>query len=168
MPFAAVSALAQMTDNGVLRAMCEQDQSDRKNAGGWFATRDLERIGAVRKMLEAGLVITSNDYRCAALIFQHGTTAEDAKTAHHLANEAARIDPTNIAAESLAAMAWDRYQMRIGSPQWYATQYVFDPAQGWVLYPVDEGKVDDRERKRLGLRTLAEARDHAAKIPRPY
>ena len=59
------------------------------------------------------------------------------------------------------AAAWDRYQMRLGKPQWYGTQFVrddMDMDSPWRLYEVDTTAVTDADRRRLNVPPLADAR----------
>jgi len=79
------------------------------------------------------------------------------------------LDSANSDAMWLKAAAWDRYQMRLGLPQWYGTQFVRDPGEPWRLYDVDTTAVTDEERAAHGVPTLAEQRARVDRMnePRP-
>lgn len=155
-------------DNAELAALYEEDQGDR-SAGpdiDWevVTPRDSLRRVRVQEMLAADEVRTSEDYRHAAMIFQHGSDTIAARLAHELALKAVELDSTNTSAKRLVAAAWDRYLMRKGEPQWYGTQYVNDgPGTPWRLYDIDTTAVTDDERRQLNVPTLAEARARAEK-----
>lgn len=150
-------------DNQELADLFDQDQADRSrgNEIDWAVVtgRDSLRRERVSALIEAGMVVTSEDYRHAAMVFQHGSDTTAARLAHSLASTAAELDSTNTAAKWLTAAAWDRYRMRLGLPQWYGTQFVKDqPEDPWRLYDIDTTAVTDETRRRMGVRTLAEAR----------
>ena len=157
-----------LKDNYELIAMYEQDQQDRSHAEiNWAGVgeRDAKRRDRVQELLRAHEVRTSEDYRRAAMIFQHGTDEHSALAAHDLAKRSVKLDSTNTASKWLVAASWDRHQMRIGEPQWYGTQFVKDtPNDSWRLYDIDTTQVTDAERQRLGVRTLAEARARVEKL----
>jgi hypothetical protein len=142
-----------------LRDADQADRSTGRDSINWsvVSVRDAARRTEVHKLLADGLLRTSGDYQAAALIFQHGEGVEDIRLAHSLATIARDLDPKNRGATFLIAATWDRLMMRLKRPQWYATQFVKQGGR-WVLYDIDESVVTDEERKRIGGRTLAEAR----------
>lgn len=153
----------RLTDNPELKQLYEEDQADRSSGGDqidWtvVSRRDSLRRVRVRELLAANAVHTSEDYRHAAMVFQHGNDTTAARMAFELAEQAVSLDSTNASAKWLMAAAWDRYQMRLGLPQWYGTQFVRQANEPWRLYDMDTTKVTDAERQRLGVRTLAESR----------
>ena len=158
-------------DNSALRELYEQDQADRSDDSiDWrqVSRRDSLRRVRVRELLDANQVATSEDYRHAAMVFQHGSDTTAAWLAFDLAERAVELDSSNADAKWLMAAAWDRYQMRRGEPQWYGTQFVKDPPDSpWRLYDIDTTKVSDEDRRRLGVRSLAEARAHVASMNAP-
>lgn len=147
-------------DNAELVELYEADQGDRSGPGiDWslVSPRDSLRRVRVLEMLDAGEVRTSEDHRHAAMVFQHGSDTTAARIAHELARTAVEIDSTNADAKWLMAAAWDRYLMRKGVPQWYGTQFVSDDdGNTWRLYDIDTTAVNDTERVRQGVPTLAE------------
>jgi hypothetical protein len=154
--FAGVPAKSRIEE---LRDADQADRAGDYDSINWsvVAPRDATRRVEVRKLLADGRLRTSSDYLAAALIFQHGEGAEEMRVAHSLATIAYELDPENRNAGVLMAASWDRLMMRLKRPQWYATQFVRN-GDKWVLYDIDESIVTDEERKRIGGRTLAEAR----------
>ena len=151
-------------DNPKLATLYEQDQADR--AGGadgidWVVVsrRDSLRRAQVDSLLDAGQVQTTKDYYHAAMVFQHGSDTTAARKAYELARQSVKLDSANTRASWLMAAAWDRYQMRLGKPQWYGTQFVRDNADSpWRLYDIDTTMVTDEDRQRLNVPPLSEAR----------
>ncbi len=160
------------TDNPILRALFEADQTDRTPESGvidWerVVANDSSRRAQVLAMLDSNLIITSADFYHASMVFQHGSDTVAGRRAYDLARRAVDIDSTNSDAKWLMAAAWDRYQMRRGDPQWYGTQFVKDtPESQWRLYDVDTTAVTDAERILLGVPTLAESRVRVAEMNR--
>jgi hypothetical protein len=159
-----------VADNRELLRLYEQDQEDRSGGGdinwGVVDQRDSQRRERVLELLDANKVITSEDYRRAAMVFQHGADETAARLAHSLAQTAVELDSTNARAKWLMAASWDRYQMRLGKPQWYGTQYVKDGDDLWRLYDIDTTAVSDEMRRQLGVPSLAESRARVQKYNR--
>jgi hypothetical protein len=169
---AAAKRAAFVADqNAELLALYEADQGDRM-AGDptkidWtqVGPRDEARRKRVSEILAAGGARVSYDYLHAAMVFQHGDTAEEIKRAHDLAKRAVELDAGNGMARWLMAAAWDRYLQRTGRPQIYGTQ--FQRVNGhWTLEPIDVHAVDDAERVRLGVPPLAEQQKRAEEMNR--
>lgn len=136
--------------NATLRALKEQDQEERTS--GRFATdpvngyvRDEERRLAVKEMLRVGSVKTAEDFFNAGLIFQHGDTVEDYRTAHAFANMALLLEPGNKGAQWLSAASLDRLLIHLGKLQWFGTHQSL---------PVEEIYLNDTDRTALGMQTL--------------
>jgi hypothetical protein len=161
---------ADLLSNTELREVTSQDQAARSGSVGaidWkvVSAQDAARRMQVAEILRKGEVKTSEDYYNAALVYQHGETADDIRLAYSLATVAVALDPENKAAKWLTAAAWDRIMMRVGQPQWYGTQYSkLNNSEAWQLYKMDETVVSDEERKRLGVPPLAESKSRAASI----
>jgi predicted enzyme related to lactoylglutathione lyase len=149
-------------DNPELLVLYEQDQADRSaDSIDWAAVgpRDSVRREKVLEMVNSDELRTSEDYRHAAMVFQHGSDTTAARLAHDLARQAVALDSMNADARWLMAAAWDRYQMRLGVPQWYGTQYVMDDEDGWRLYAIDTTAVSEQEREWLGAPMMEELRE---------
>ncbi len=161
---------ADLPSNIPLRELKNQDQAVRSGSvdaidWGVVSIQDAARRKQVAELLRRGEVKTSEDYYNAALVHQHGETADDIRLAYSLDTIAAALDPENTGAKWLTAAAWDRIMMRVGQPQWYGTQYSKpNSSEAWQLYKTDETVVSDEERRRLGVPALAESKSRAASI----
>ena len=129
-----------------LRAMYEADQSDRRGLRNptpedWerIARRDSIRRARVLDVIREGALTSAEDHYHAAIILQHGRTAEDALVAHILATVAAFEGDQR--GRWLSAAALDRYLHRIDKAQWLGTQYVrghprrIHPDSAWTQEP---------------------------------
>lgn len=143
-----------------LASMFAADQADRVETGkpvDWVAvsSRDEQREARVKQLLGEGKLVTGADYYHAAMILQHAPTPDDSLLAHDLCVIA--ISKGEPRAKWLAAASLDRYLMRIGRPQRYATQFgASRPGRPPRLYPVDPS-VPDSLRRELDVPTLKEA-----------
>jgi len=161
----------QAQDNAALQALRDADQADRRvgvNAIDWsiVAPRDEQRRAAVVELVRTGQLRTATDYANAALIYQHGATADEIRTAPALATLALTLEPQHASARWLSLAAWDRLLMREGRPQWWGTQFHKNAQGRWELYPVDEDAVTDTRRIEMGLPTLAAARERGERMNR--
>lgn len=161
-------SIAAAGDNPELRAIKEADQADRQSSPApapenWRAVmqRDGERRNRVLEILKEGQLKTAWDYFNAAIVLQHGSSAEDIRLAHSLSTIAITLDPEHKRAKWLVAASWDRLMLRFEQPQWYGTQSVRDASGKFSLYPVDPNAVTDTDRVALGVPTLAEAQARA-------
>lgn len=148
------------SDNEELQAIYKADQSDRRGNIDWekVARRDSLRRVRVYELLDSGMVITSNDYAAAAMVFQHGGDTLSSGMAVKLMRKAVELDSTR--SKWLLAAAIDRDLMRRGKPQIYGTQYRRMGAdEPWERYQIDTTQVTDEERQEYGVRTLAQQRE---------
>jgi hypothetical protein len=107
-----------------------EDQSENPgniSAAEYYRQGDPRRA-EVRKLLEEGKLSSGEDFSDAALIFQHGRTAEEFLFAHVLAVEA--LTRAGSADKWLAAATLDRYLQAVNRPQIFGTQYPGDKAAG--------------------------------------
>lgn len=136
--------------NAALRALKEQDQAER-TSGRYAAdpvngyVRDEERRLAVKEMLRIGSVKTAEDFFNAGLIFQHGDTVEDYRSARAFADMALLLDPGSKDARWLSAASWDRLLIKLGKLQWFGTH------QGVVI---EETYLSEADRAALGTPPL--------------
>jgi tetratricopeptide (TPR) repeat protein len=144
--------------------MYRRDQNDRTrkspSAEEWveIGRRDAAHRERVKQLLASGALKLAPDYYHAAMIFQHGESPEDFRTAHELALKAVELDPFDRTAKWLAAASKDRELMNLGRPQRYGTQ--FKKVDGrWTLYSVDLS-VTDAERAKWNVPPLAAAQRH--------
>lgn len=166
------SSSATATDNALLSSLYEADQGDRKNGTMDMQTveRDALRREQVMGELRGGRIRTAKDHYNAAMVFQHGESADEIRLAFSLAWIAAQMEPEkNEGSMWLSAAAWDRIMMREKMPQWYGTQYVSDgPNPEMKLYRVDESAVTDEERKRFHVPVLEEAKKRVDLINKTF
>jgi hypothetical protein len=87
-----------------------------------FGIRDVGRLKRVRILLENGSVATARDFRCAAILFQHGQQSDDYLMAHVLAIRAVGLG--DVSSQNLAAVTLDRYLQSIGRGQIFGSQYL--------------------------------------------
>lgn len=117
--------------------------------------KDADRRRIVHLSIGGHFLRTPDDYYHAAMVMQHGTTPEDLALARDLAKRATDIDPAHSNARWLYAAATDRYLQRTGKPQIYGTQYRSVDGR-WTLDPFDQKAIDDEERARWAVPSLAE------------
>jgi hypothetical protein len=145
----AVPTYAQ-ADDPELKQLYEADQKDRQARPGsaldWEAVsaRDVARRRRVRELIDLGRAATGKDYEHAAMVFQHGDTADDILMAHVLAVTA--IGKGNGDARWLAAAALDRFLQRMGRPQVFGTQYNMQNGQPWTQEPYNRDLIGNRLR----------------------
>jgi hypothetical protein len=132
-----------------------------------------QRVAARQAMLAAGEVKAGGDFRDAAVIFQHGKTADDFLFAHILAMEAMARGTAN--ARWIVAATLDRYLQFIKEPQVFGTQYLADPNVplplhaggtfvpfGRTLGPYNESFLSDKIRTDFCVPTLAQQKQNVA------
>lgn len=163
-----VHAEESSLDNPRLLQLFEADQNARSSDQiDWkvLSGQDRTRRQKTMSIIKNDGLHTAGDYYHAAMVFQHGDTADEIRTAFGLAWMASVLDPENKGAKWLSAAAWDRIMMRENMPQWYGTQF-FKVGQdaSWELYKIDESAVTDEERARMNVPPLKEARERARKM----
>ena len=158
-----VASAAFAQNNSELAQMFAADQAARRSPNiDWEDVRkeDAERRSAVMSILATGGIQTALDYYNAAMIFQHGDSAEEIRLAHAFATISAALGSSS-ASNWLMAASWDRLMLQFEQPQWYGTQYVRDNSGKWVLYEVDPGAVTDEQRAERSVPSLQESRERA-------
>ena len=162
---------APVEDNPEMAAILAADQAVRQDlaavlAGGREGALRIHAADAVRRqqvraLLDAGALRTATDLYSAALVFQHGDTAEDYLLAHTLA--VAALGEGSTASPWLAAATLDRYLQKVGQPQIYGTQTLMRRGEPPTREPFDHALVPDSIRSVLGVSTRAaeEARQAA-------
>jgi hypothetical protein len=124
--------------------------------------RDEGRRRRAAEILSAGGAHLSEDFYCAAMIFQHGNGKEDFHKAHELALRAVALRPDYDSARWLVAATLDRELMTEGRPQKYGTQYRKTGGH-WELYDFDPSTTDE-ERAHWRVPTLNAALRRAAEM----
>jgi len=84
---------------------------------------DVARRAQTLKLLQDGKLKTAEDFREAAMIFQHGSLPDDFLLAHVLAVDAIAKGDTSAHTRGLAAVTLDRYLTWSGKQQIFGTQY---------------------------------------------
>jgi hypothetical protein len=98
-------------DNPRIEELFHLDQQDRAgNHINWsdVQARDLVRQESARSMLLDGQLRTAADFYEAAMIFRHGSSADDARLAYSLATLASTLSPADGRYRLLAAVMGDR------------------------------------------------------------
>ncbi|MDR7192810.1 hypothetical protein [Luteimonas terrae] len=165
---AAIAPLqAQGADNPELAALYRDDQQARADAANidWSVVfrEDAARRARVLALMREGAMRTAADHHHAAMVFQHGANLEDIRIAHALSTLASTLAPDEISYRWLITASWDRIMTTQLQPQWYGTQF-HGSDDGLFLYPVADGAVDDAERARMGVPSLAEAQANVAQM----
>ena len=143
----------------------DQDDTPAGKPGGIATITEAEikargeqRRRLVSAMLTKGQVQTAEDFHDAALLFQHGESADDYLLAHILAVDA--VIKGDDKSKFLAAATLDRYLQFINKPQVFGTQYApLTPVQPtatgnggvfkgrtWTHMPFDEQLLPDAVR----------------------
>ena len=117
---------------------------------------DRERLARMTQLLDAGRVVTPEDFSHASLVFQHGTTWNDFSIAHELAICSLLLG--NLEWANLAAVTYDRMLLSAGYRQRFGTQYTNLGNIPLTMDPIDTSAIGDAERKALNCPTLEEAR----------
>jgi hypothetical protein len=141
--------VAAATDNTEVQAIVDADQADREpdlKDLDWaaMAGHDASRRARVRTLLDAGELRTGTDFANAALVFQHGATADDILLAHVLAMTA--VAQGHAESRRMAAMTLDRYLARVGQSQIFGTQFSttdVNDAANWTLEPYNSDLIPD-------------------------
>lgn len=148
--------------NAKMAAIYQADQAPRQSAKNFQAnTAQIEKDDALRReqtraLLVKGELQAGQDFRLAALVFQHGSEPGDYLFAHTLAMVA--LAKGDRSASWIASASLDRYLQSIGRPQIFGTAFTFD---GKGKEPFDRELVSDAIRSALGVPALA---DQAAQM----
>ncbi len=150
----AKSAAPFIFNNREIADLYIADRQDRRDKTAGILTgeqvwaRDAQRKALALQLHKDGLLRTKDDLESAAMIFHHGTTADDYRLAFALATAAAAKSENPTEVSWLMAVSLDRWLVSMKRPQWYGSQYETD---GKTLSPVDMGAVDAAERRRLRI-----------------
>jgi hypothetical protein len=114
---------------------------------------DAARREQVRALLEKSELRAGEDFRLAAMVFQHGAEPRDFLFAHTLALVA--LAKGDRSASWIASASLDRYLQSIGRPQIFGTGFGLDgSSQG----SFDRDLVSDAIRRELNVPALADQR----------
>lgn len=126
-----------------LQEIAKEDQADRalpwdKIDWSKVSPRDLARRIEVGEIFARGCFVSEADFGAAALVYQHGDTADHAYQAFVWSKRS--VDLGGDAEQKwLMGAALDRYLTRIGQKQLFATQYARPAGETcFCLEPVEE------------------------------
>lgn len=152
---------ASVPDNPEMAAIFAADQAVRQDVAAILAggrenamrihAEDAQRREEVKALLDAGALRTAADFYAAALVYQHGDTAQDYLMAHTLA--VAALGEGSTESPWLAAATLDRYLHKIGQPQIYGTQTMVRRGEQPTREPFDYALIPDSIRKVLSVST---------------
>jgi hypothetical protein len=153
------------TSNAEMRAIFDEDQKVRQGAmsgeisdAQWviISKEDALRRERTRSLLGHDQLHTSEDFREAAFVFQHGDKPDDYLLAHTLAMIAvAKGDNGSL---WIASATLDRYLQSMDRPQIYGTQYV--GKQGKMTQGAFSSDfISDSLRAELGVPSLVEQQE---------
>lgn len=123
-----------------LLKIAKEDQDDRTGSydsidWNMVNSRDLKRRMRVATIFAEGCFKVASDYASAAIVYQHGKTADHYFQAFIWANESVKLgDASQV---WLTAAALDRYLVSIGHKQLFGTQMIKGTTQDWCIQPVE-------------------------------
>ena len=149
------------TSNAEMRAIFDEDQKVRQGEISdtqWAVVSkdDAVRRERTRKLLGQNQLHTSEDFRAAAFVFQHGDTPDDYLFAHTLAMIA--VAKGDNGAVWIASATLDRYLQSIHRPQIYGTQYVGNRGK-MTQGAFNSDFISDSLRAELGVPSLADQQE---------
>ena len=143
-----------------MRQLFDDDQRARQDFSKLSKEQweTVSKDDAVRRQRTHALLITgklhsSDDFREAAFVFQHGDRPDDYLLAHTLAMIA--VAKGDEGALWIATATLDRYLQSINRPQIYGTQFTTAPKNKMTQEPYDESLIPDLIRAELGVPDLA-------------
>ena len=148
------------SENQELALLYVEDQTGRTAVGSDIVAAsnlgadDLTRRTRVKQIYAENALKTGSDFYHAALILQHGYTADDYLLAHEFSVIA--LSKGEMRAKWLAAATEDRFLMQLKRPQRFGTQFFQLPEGKWEMYTTSDG-VSDYLRSQLDVPTIAEA-----------
>jgi len=153
-----------VASNAEMRQLYDDDQRARQD----FMPLSSERWAAVSKedavrrqrthaLVMGGKLHTSDDFREAAFVFQHGDKPDDYLLAHTLAMIA--VAKGDEGALWIATATLDRYLHSINRPQIYGTQFKSATRNTTTQEPYDQSLIPDVLREELGVPDVAAQRE---------
>ena len=135
-----LNPILQAEKSAELIKIVQEDQSDRKgsyDSVDWNQVnpRDLRRRAQVAAIFAEGCFKVASDYASAAMVFQHGVTADHYYQAFIWANEA--VKRGDESQRWLTAAGLDRYLVKMGQKQLFGTQFSKDAGGNWCIQPVE-------------------------------
>jgi hypothetical protein len=143
--------------NPAMAAIYQADQALRQSQQSFEShAQQIEKDDGARREQVRALIANrqlraAEDFRLAAMVFQHGSEPRDYLFAHTLALVA--LEKGDRSASWIAAASLDRYLRSIDRQQIFGLQ--FKPG-GSDRQPLDDELISDALRRELGIPTLAE------------
>jgi hypothetical protein len=165
-PEAAVLRAGTAKSDVEVTKICADDQAAREGDFSKFTAKQMNdmaagdkvRLKRIIELLEAGRVVTSEDFDHASLVLQHGSFWNEYCLAHELSICTLLLDSKK--SPWLAAATYDRMLGSGGFHQRYGTQYMsYGNSNKFSLGPVDTTGIGDAERKAMRCPTLEEAKN---------
>lgn len=151
-------------NNREVASMYADDQkarlSGKRNTN--LVKEDSLRREKIKALLKKRKVRSADDYYKAAMIMHHGTSLKDYKLAHRLAKKAFKKKNPHIMAPWLVAATKDRYLLKKGKKQWYATQGLTFKNGRMALDPqkIDTTAVKNNKRIALNAPSIEKIRSY--------
>jgi hypothetical protein len=148
--------------NAEMRAIYAEDQKVRQGEISEAQWAVVEKEDAARRERTRGLLAreqlhTSEDFREAAFVFQHGDGPDDYLLAHTLAMIA--VAKGDNGALWIGTATLDRYLQSIHQSQIYGTQFLNAPKGAMTQEPFRRDLISDALRAELGLPSLADQQE---------
>ena len=150
-----------------LQTLAKEDQADRQgdiNNLDWnkIIPRDIQRRIDVAEIFARGCLVSAADYGAAATVYQHGDTADHAYQTFLWSKRG--VDLGDSTQKWWMAAGLDRYLVRIGQKQIFATQFSKPyPDPCWCLEQVEETFSDSR-RIEFAKKNLSQALDYVKEL----
>lgn len=150
------------TSNAEMRAIFAEDQKVRQgeiSEAQWavISTEDAARRERTRRLLAGEQLHTSEDFREAAFVFQHGDRPDDYLLAHTLAMVA--VAKGDNGALWIASATLDRYLQSSRRPQIFGTQFLGKPGSPQTQEPYNRELISDSLRAELGVPSTAQQQE---------
>jgi hypothetical protein len=159
-PASARARAAGATNNAELQRMRDEDQADRSGTLDQATlarlhTNDSLHLARTLRLVAEGVPATGRDMHNVATVLQHGGTPDNYRLAHELSIAAIALGDTT--ALWLVSRSYDRMLLSMGHRQRLNTQYGGATMELVKLSPLDTTAVNDRIRRALCSRRLADA-----------
>lgn len=141
-----------------LKEIADEDQADRKNFFQMSAddlsdlsARDANRREKVLELYRMGCINSAEDYKAAALVYQHGETTEDFLRSYNWSKKGIALGDSSQ--KSMMAASLDRYLVKSGIKQLFGTQATKASGSAcWCLEPFEEKFTDTKRLEYTGKR----------------
>lgn len=164
-PAKAAEQAAKSKSDSEVTKICADDQAVRQQDWSKLTSKQMQDIGKNDKarlkrtieLLEAGRIVTGEDFDHASLVLQHGSCWNDYSLAHELSICSLLLG--NKKAAWLSAATYDRMLGSGGYRQRFGTQYGSVGHGPFSLDLVDTTGINDSERTAMRCPTLEQAKN---------